>query len=434
MNIEKTLLSKVVNEKDYSVVAESGVTENFFYEPSNRAMFRFIRDAVSEHGQVPSQELLKRNDPSYKFLAPEKTSDAFSHLIKELRTNRSFTILEEALSDSAEAFEAENLDRMISILSAALGEVSTTESTTRDIELTGSVDQILDHFDEIQQRDPDEYLGIPMGFDTIDSATQGFQDQQLVVFVGPPKAGKSTIMALAANEVVRQNKNALVIGFEMTNEEQYMRLFAMEAHIDHSKIRGGKDKILSKKDWEALEEAGDYYRDKHENGARLWLSNDTHNNTTLDGVQAKIDKYKPDVLIVDGVYMMTDQVTGEVNTPQALTNITRGFKRLAQNNNIPIIITTQVLEWKMDKKKGIQSSSIGYSSSFAQDADAIIGVERTDDPNTNKVKIVLARNAPPTETYVRWDWEAGTFEELGYNPFGEEGGDGGEDGFASADY
>lgn len=434
MNIEKTLLSKIVNEQDYSVVAESGITEDFFYEPNNRAMFRHIRDAVSEHGQVPSADLLKRNDPSYKFLDAERTTDAFSHLIKELRNKRSFTLLEEAISDAAEAYEGDNLDRMISVLSKALTEVSSTESTTRDIELTASVDEILDHFDEIQQRDPDEYLGIPMGFDTIDTATQGFQKQQLVVFVGPPKAGKSTIMALAANEVVRQSKCALVIGFEMTNEEQYMRLFAMEASIDHSKIRGGKDKILSKKDWEKLEEAGDYYRDKHENGARLWLSNDTHNNTKLDGVQAKIDKYKPDVLIVDGVYMMTDQVTGEVNTPQALTNITRGFKRMAQNNDIPIIITTQVLEWKMDKKKGIQSSSIGYSSSFAQDADVIIGVEKTEDVNTNKVKIVLARNAPPQETYVRWDWSEGTFEELGYNPFTDEGGDGGEDGFDASAY
>ena len=74
----------------------------------------------------------------------------------------------------------------------------------------------------------------------------------------------------------------------------------------------------------------------------------------------------------------------------------------------------------MDKKKGITSNSIGYSSSFAQDSNTIIGVEKTDDPNINKLKIVLSRNAPPTETYVQWDWETATFEELNDDPF--EGG------------
>lgn len=80
----------------------------------------------------------------------------------------------------------------------------------------------------------------------------------------------------------------------------------------------------------------------------------------------------------------------------------------------------------MDKKKGIQSDSIGYSSSFAQDADAIIGVEKTERPDVNKIKIVLARNATNVEVYVEWDWSKGKFEELDYNPFEEpEGGDDG---------
>jgi hypothetical protein len=71
----------------------------------------------------------------------------------------------------------------------------------------------------------------------------------------------------------------------------------------------------------------------------------------------------------------------------------------------------------MNKKKGITSDSIGYSSSFAQDSDVILGVEKTDDENINKIKVVLARNCPPLETYVQWDWTCGKFEELNEDPF-----------------
>jgi hypothetical protein len=120
---------------------------------------------------------------------------------------------------------------------------------------------------------------------------------------------------------------------------------------------------------------------------------------------------------VDGIYMMQDELGEAQGSSQALTNLTRGFKRMAKNLQIPIVISTQVLEWKMNKKKGITSDSIGYSSSFAQDSDVILGVESTDDANINKIKVVLARNCPPLETYCQWDWETGKFEELNEDPF-----------------
>jgi hypothetical protein len=66
----------------------------------------------------------------------------------------------------------------------------------------------------------------------------------------------------------------------------------------------------------------------------------------------------------------------------------------------------------MDKKKGVTAGSVGYSSSFQQDADALIAVENTDDEKIKKIKILLARNHPPCDFYVRWDWETGEFTEL----------------------
>lgn len=75
----------------------------------------------------------------------------------------------------------------------------------------------------------------------------------------------------------------------------------------------------------------------------------------------------------------------------------------------------------MDKKSGITANSVGYSSSFAQDADALIGVENTDDPRIKKIKIVIARNSPPVDFFVQWDWETGEFIELDGDPFAEEG-------------
>jgi hypothetical protein len=62
----------------------------------------------------------------------------------------------------------------------------------------------------------------------------------------------------------------------------------------------------------------------------------------------------------------------------------------------------------------------GNSSSFFQDSDLLIGVEKTVTDDVNKLKVLGARNAAQMERYLRWEWDTGTFEELDYDPFAQE--------------
>jgi hypothetical protein len=66
----------------------------------------------------------------------------------------------------------------------------------------------------------------------------------------------------------------------------------------------------------------------------------------------------------------------------------------------------------MSRKHGVTTQSIGYSSSFGQDSDVLVGVENTDDDVISKVKILDGRNVRKLEFYVKWDWDHGVFEEL----------------------
>ena len=138
---------------------------------------------------------------------------------------------------------------------------------------------------------------------------------------------------------------------------------------------------------------------------------DAVNGITVSALAAKIEQLKPDIVFVDGVYLMMDELTGEMNTPQAITNITRAMKRLAQRINKPIIITTQTLLWKMRAGK-VTADSIGYSSSFFQDSDVILGLEPVEEDETIRLlKVVASRNCGPTETSLTWKWNTGCFHD-----------------------
>ena len=138
---------------------------------------------------------------------------------------------------------------------------------------------------------------------------------------------------------------------------------------------------------------------------------DAVNGITVSALAAKIEQCKPDIVFVDGVYLMMDEITGEMNTPQSITNITRALKRLAQKIDKPIVITTQTLLWKMRAGK-VTADSIGYSSSFFQDSDVILGLQPVEeDEELRLLKVVASRNCPPSETAITWRWETGCFHD-----------------------
>jgi replicative DNA helicase len=110
--------------------------------------------------------------------------------------------------------------------------------------------------------------------------------------------------------------------FEMSNSEQLSRYYAMRSRISHKRLMTG-----------ALtpEEEAMYYRIVNNipnMRDKFWFI-DSSGGQTVSGIASKIQSKNPDIVFIDGTYLMIDEQTGESNTPQALTNITRSLKRLA---------------------------------------------------------------------------------------------------------
>lgn len=221
-----------------------------------------------------------------------------------------------------------------------------------------------------------------------------------------PTHNSITSLQIASNIHQHPNKPSVMYqSFEMSNFEQQTRHDAMRARISLSRLRQGQltpeEEIRYRR---MLEEMG--------NMPNPMTLTDAKNGITLSALASKIDDLgRPDLIVVDGVYLMLDEITGESRTPQSLSNTTTGLKRLAQQIERPILITTQALEWKM-KKTRLNSQSAGYSSSIVQDADVILGLERMEDMDDARIlRVLMSRNCGAVETYLRWDFEHGRFEE-----------------------
>jgi KaiC/GvpD/RAD55 family RecA-like ATPase len=412
LDVERLLISRILSDKDLGPTAEAGITSKFFLDPKDRAVFDRIVEFNTQHDSVPSLAALKIDFPEYKFVKP---SNPLSFLIEEIRRKHALSLISVGMEEAVEAYGARDPDTAVGVLLDAINQIANDIPVSRDTDLTETGIERMQRYLALRDN-PDYLLGAPTGFDTIDRATQGLQKEHLVTIVGPPKVGKSTILLLTAMAAWVHGFTVLMFTFEMSNDEMSERFDAFKAGISAHRLRTGR---LKKDEWIKLEKM----MRQIESMPPFWFSADTSGASTLSGIAAKVNKIKPDVLLVDGIYMMIDEITGESNTSQSLTNLTRGFKRLAQNKQLPVVISTQVLLSKMDAKNGVTLNSIGYSSSFGQDSNTVIGIEKTPDPAIMRLKVLAARNCPPLDVCIQWDWELGIFEELNGDPFSEMGKD-----------
>ena len=288
---EVRLLSRAVRTRDISILLEAGVNDDWFFVDENKAVWRFIRQHWTKYQEVPTGVTVLDNFPTYRLLAVEDNIDYLLDQLIEYRKRQSTITV---VQDASEAIALGDHNTAIAVLNqgvAKLLDEGSREST--DIDLTLNAIQRFDEYLNVKTR-PNGLLGIATGFRTIDQATAGLQPGQLITIIAPPKTGKSVLALQVAVNVHNDGFVPLFQSFEMNNIEQQHRHDAMRSHIAHSRlIRGALTKEEEARYQKVLEDM---------EGMHKFYLTDAVSAMTVTGLAAKIDKLRPDIVFVDGVY------------------------------------------------------------------------------------------------------------------------------------
>ena len=400
---ELRLLSRAIRSRDIAPLLSRGVEDSWFLNDSNQAVWRFLKDHWTKYQEVPTATTVMDNFPTYRLLAVE---DALDYLLDQLvefrRRNKSIDVIQQAAS----AIESGDHNSAISIMGkgyAALIDEGVVLS--EDIDLTDQPMERYNSYLNVKTR-PNGLLGMATGFQVMDLATAGLQGGQLITIIAPPKTGKSVLAMQMAVNVHNDGWVPAFQSFEMSNTEQEHRHDAMRAHISINRLVRGCLKPAEEASYQKM--LTDIETMHH-----FYLT-ESISAYSVSQLSLKMEKLRPNILFVDGVYLMTDEISGERGTPIALRNITQSLKRVAQKFDIPVVQTTQVLNSKV-RGGQITADSIAFSSSFHQDSDVIFALQRQDeeDDSSRLLKIVASRNTGPAEVELLWDWEEGKFQEYG---------------------
>lgn len=274
------------------------------------------------------------------------------------------------------------------------------------------------------------------GVKEIDRQIVGFQPGQLITYLGRAKAGKSTFLMVSAfyawmgRTFTRDSEEAedieprrvLFVTTEMPYEDIRDTLTAYGAHVNPGPfLASTKDYRPSEDDARAIRR---FWRDdiKPYQGGSLKVVQPAGTYTIAD-LEAAASQFDPGIIYVDGFYFLYDPETKKFGSNwEAQDRLANQMKALAMKLRVPIVVSHQVREKQLDKKKGkgIDDGAMMGGSALRMASDMVLGFDK-DDEGYVAINNTASRRVYFDQIRGSWDWDRFQFDVEEYSP---EAGDG----------
>lgn len=257
------------------------------------------------------------------------------------------------------------------------------------------------------------------GFPQLDEILHGFLNSQLTILAARPSMGKTSLALNMAVNFAKNDRKVLFISCEMGDEILMQRIIASESEVHLNKLLGGD---LSPDEWERIANFANKkdYKKLNEN-IELSASFCEKFDKLSENINIFAKENPNSIVIIDYFQLLNRQGQAQERYVE-LADLASSIKRLAVENNIHIILLSQLsrkIEERTDKTPLI--SDLSECDALAQHADNILFLHRDeywDKENLdckNKAKIIAAKlkNSSPQEIKLLFFGQTTKFK----NPF-----------------
>lgn len=222
--------------------------------------------------------------------------------------------------------------------------------------------------------------GLSSGFYDLDSITDGFHKNELIILAARPAMGKTALaLNIATNAALKSKKSVIIFTLEMRAEQLLSRMVASLGQVEAKKLQNG---ALDTKDWQRVNEALSQLQDTN-----IYI--DDSPGVTIGDIKAKSRRIASSdenlgLIIIDYLTLIGSMGRYAGNRQQEVSEISRALKTLALELEVPVITLAQLSrtpELREDKRPVL--SDLRESGSIEQDADIVSFIYRDDYYNEN---------------------------------------------------
>lgn len=414
-DVERGFISKLIETKDITTIKECQITKRFL-TGEHRVAFQFIQDTYLSTGDIPTVRAFEKRFPTYRLetYVPTDSSHAIvgteenlKFWCTELRIKLKHNTIADGVDEAVSKLQDFDTEEAYKLLKSTISFVESEVVESTAIDITKNTADRKEAY--LRRKENKGMIGIPFGIKHLDYLTKGMIKDTVTTVVAKPGVGKTWFEVLVGSYCMLNNYRVLQLVTEMSDDIMRDRYEAMlfgmcYGDFSYSHFKSGRLSLeTEKKYFEFLDNELPHFEP-------LIVEH-------VDGVMsaaAMIDKHKPDIVLIDGIYLMSDDQNAKDDWAR-LTHISRDLKILAKRVHIPFLVNTQ-----LDQKAKSKNTSLGdikYAQAVGQDSDTVIELYRDElmvQDREMGARLLKQREGSLGKVVFQWDFDKMNFSDIYY--------------------
>ncbi len=402
MNYEIALINAVLeaDKEDITGVVEQNIQNVFTSHPD---IWEYTRDFYFKYGTMPSKDVVKKKFTEFEFLSADLPVQYYldeakrQSMSSQLRRN-----LKETLDILNESGPSVALNYMTSTGLSILRETG----ILRDTNLAHDYLERVNDFKKLSESE-DHVVGVPTGISVIDKHYGGLQGGDFIVLLGWTGAGKSWIARLFAANAWKQGYSPLIISLEMNKQQEGYRL---DTILNQGETFTNSDLMFGRNVDPKVYEG--WAKEQFAGKQPIHLvTSEGMESANQNMVEAKIEQYKPDMVVLD-YHALFEDANGSQGETDRVKNLSKAFKKLAVKYNVPIVDIAAVTMPDGHGDRPPDLNEVAWSKQLAYDADLVLAIHRRADESIFEVVSRKVRRGSDFAFYLQWDLNTGKHREI----------------------
>ena len=387
-------------------------------------VFKWLNTYVDENGEFPPHSLLQENFPE---LNPEAADNNLDYLIGVFKNQVTFRGAVKAFQNNKELLQ-ENPKKAISQISSLLDDVM-IHGDDDIVEYDKGSDERFKEWikrKEEKENTKNGLRGVKTPFSMLNKMGVGWLPGELIAFYARPTVGKTWMCVDIAATAVKEGIKTLLISTEMPVEAISLRLDVVLGHkmgytFSHTGLRTGGE----------IEE--DHYKEflSKQDSKNLLICDhiEGESSISLEGIASLIRKYTPELVVLDGIYLVTTKSGSKKQMWEQSHSLFYGIKNLSLSFNIPIVVSTQATREAADTSAFPRPEHVAFGDALIRAADVAIAMRKPEseiseislssqqENRKRDIKFQKYRDGelPSYQVSLKWDVDKGIIEE--YNKY-----------------
>ena len=359
--VEMQVLSKVLNNKDISLITNNNLTEDYFLNYVDE--YNFILNHYARYGNVPDLETFLDKFPDFQVV---KVSENDEYLITTIREEAQYAKTVPIINKVADLLQTNAYDAVDYLRS-----VLPTLDISKDNIGANIIKNATDRYNEYLERANGNNKLLSTGFLELDEIVGGLnRGEEFVVIVARTGEGKTWVLLKMLEELWKNKLSVGLIEPEMSYNKIGYRFDTLNANISNTSLLRGNDNI-------------DY---------KPYIDRLNKNKTPFDGIS----------------YLRDERGKKSDNKTTSLTNISEDLMNLSISLGIPIICVVQSNRTGAGTENAPELDSIRDSDGIAYNASMILAIKQKE-PG---IEIVVRKNRNGMrdgKVLYAWDIDKGKF-------------------------